>query len=93
MGGLMGSVLPAAAYGIIRAPAVNMTAMVPRFAGNYTDEVILGVAGYLLAKRGKGFIRNLGMSALIVESAALGSQVSGGFTGMSSTTISEKGWN
>jgi len=74
------TILPAALYGAGRQYAVNLatpiTSMLP--LGNYADEAVLGVAGYFMAKKGKGIIKDIGHSMLIVEAASVGSQLIGG---------------
>lgn len=75
-------------YGGARAKLSDMTAQyLPRFAGQYTDEVALGLAGWYLSKKG-GLIGQLGKSALIIESASVGNQLIGGYLGNSTQSIS-----
>lgn len=77
-------ILPSIIYGAGRQTLVNLatpvTSMIP--LGQYADEAILGVAGYYLAKKGKGILKQVGMSMLTVESASVGSGlIGGGFAG------------
>lgn len=79
-------ILPAALYGAGRQYLVNLaqplTSKIP--LGAYADEAVLGVAGYFLAKKGKGFLKNVGISMLTIEAASLGSGLVGGMGGGSS---------
>lgn len=79
-------ILPAALYGAGRQYLVNLaqpvTSMIPM--GEYADEAVLGIAGYLLAKKGRGFLKNIGVSMLTIEAASLGSGLIGGKMGGSS---------
>lgn len=77
-----------AIYGAFR-PKVEqfinpVTSKIP-FAGNYVDEVALGVAGYLLAKGKVPMLKNktaraTGRAMLIIESARIGSGISQGIS-------------
>jgi len=69
-------VLPAAAYGAVRAPLKNtVMPYIPAFAGDNTDEIVMGVGGYLLMKHTTGFMHDFGKAALYVESASLGNNL------------------
>ena len=85
--GLVGTLLPAAIYGAIRAPAANLmqpvTAMIP--LGGYADEAALALAGYLLAKNTSGWMQKVGKTAVIVEAASVASQMTAGMTGSKGT--------
>lgn len=74
-------VLPAAAYGAARGYLSNLatplTSKIP--LGNYADEALFGVAGYFMAKKGKGMVKNIGMAMLTVEAASVGNQLVGQF--------------
>lgn len=74
---LMGIVLPSFAYGAVRPTLKNfaqpVTAMLP--LGDNSDEVVFGLAGYLLMKHSSGFLRDIGKAALYVESASLGNNI------------------
>ena len=65
---------------------------VPNVLGDNTDEVAMGIAGYLLMKHTSGFTKDLGRAALIVESASLGnnlvSPMIAGLTSSAGTTLS-----
>jgi len=73
-------IIPAAIYGAGRQYLVNLaaplTSKIP--FGNYADEVLFGLAGYMAAKKGRGMIKQLGMAVLTVEAASLGHQIVGG---------------
>jgi len=92
----MGMILPAALYGAGRGALSNLiaplTSKIP--LGNYTDEAVFGVAGYLMAKKGRGIIKQLGTSMLVVEAASIGNQVAGGALGGSTSgaSTSYTGW-
>lgn len=69
-------VLPAMIYGGIRAKVSSLVNQyIPGVLGQYTDEVVLGVAGYYLAKKNTGMLRNIGLAALTIESASVGNQL------------------
>jgi hypothetical protein len=75
------TILPAMVYGGLRAKISNalapITAKVP--LGSVADEVVLGITGYMLAKKSKNkFLKQAGMSMLIVESARAGEAVATG---------------
>lgn len=53
---------------------------VPRFAGDYTDEVTMGLASWLLAKQG-GIVGEIGRAGLIVENANVGATLTAGISG------------
>jgi len=73
---LMQYAVPGFVYGSIRAPIKQMIMpYVPNVLGDNTDEVAMGLAGYLLMKHTSGFTRDLGRAALIVESASLGNNL------------------
>lgn len=73
---LMNIVLPAFAYGAVRAPIKNtIMPYVPNVLGDNTDEAVMGVAGYLLMKNTTGFMHDFGKAALYVESASLGNNI------------------
>ena len=84
----MNVLLPAALYGATRgyiASAISpLTSKIP--VGNYGDELVLGLAGYFMAKKGSGFIKNTGMAILTVEAASLGNQLAGTIGGSSSSS-------
>ena len=81
-------VIPAMAYGAGRGYLSNMltplTSKIP--LGNYADEAVFGILGYLAAKKGKGIIKDVGTAVLTVESASLGSQLMGSVNNGSSST-------
>jgi len=73
-------IIPAFAYGAMRQKvselAAPLTSKVP--LGQYADEAVFGLAGYFMAKKGKGLIHNLGVAVLTIEAASIGHQVVGG---------------
>lgn len=76
---LMVTVGSAMAYGALRSKLSQMTSQyLPSFAGQYTDEVALGLLGWYASKKG-GIVGALGKSALIIESASVGNQLASGF--------------
>lgn len=72
-------VVPALIYGASRGYISNaiepFTSKIP--LGNYADEAVFGVAGYFMAKKGKGMIKDAGIAIMTVEAASLGSQLIG----------------
>jgi hypothetical protein len=84
---VMSVLLPAVIYGAGRQYLVNLaqplTSKIP--LGAYADEVVLGGAGYLLAKKGRGMLKNVGLAMLTIEAASLGSGLIGGGLGGSSS--------
>lgn len=78
-GSLMGMLLPAAGYGAARPYLAKLIdPLASKIPGTYGDELILGVAGYLAAKKGSGIVGQLGKAALTVEAASVGFQLSQG---------------
>lgn len=84
--------LPAIAYGAIRQDLGALAAKVP-MVGGFGDEVVLGVAGYFMAKKGSGMMRDIGMAALAVEASSVGAQLRSGtlFSGGMLTTTASNG--
>jgi len=85
-GSLVGTVLAAGAYGAARgylsAWAAPITNKIP--GGVYADNIVLGGAAYLLAKKGPSWIKGVAKSGLVVEAALAGSDLAAGMTGGSS---------
>jgi C4-dicarboxylate transporter len=85
----MNHVLLPMAYGAGRATIVNfaqpITSRVP--LGNYADELVLGVGGYLLAKKSSGTLKEVGKAVLMIESASLGSQLVSNNMGSSNSSF------
>lgn len=74
-----GMILPAAVYGIARQKIAGMIApLSSRIPGGYGDELILGAGGYLLAKKGKGMVKQFGLSVLTIEVASAAQQATAG---------------
>lgn len=68
--------LPAAGYGAVRNFAADkIKSVIGSPFGNYTDEAVLGLAGYFIAKKNLFGMKNLGTAMLIVETASLSNQV------------------
>jgi len=67
--------LAGAVYGVGRPYIENMIpSQVSNFAGGYGDELILGTAGYFMAKGKLGnnsMIKDLGKAVLVIESARI----------------------
>jgi hypothetical protein len=95
-GGDLAVVGGAAVYGAAREwlseKLQPITQPVAGVAGGYADEVVLGIAGYLMSK-GKipllnkvPMSRDIGRAALIIEAARIGSGVAGGVLSKQSTT-------
>jgi hypothetical protein len=72
--------LGAAVYGLVRnkisALAAPLTSKLP--LGNYSDEVVLGIAGWIAAKKGSGLIKQAGTAALTIEAYRVGELASAG---------------
>jgi hypothetical protein len=86
----MGTILPAFVYGAAR-PALSslvspLTSKIP--FGNYADELVLGLGGYFMAKKGSGMIRDAGKAILTVEAASLGAQTVGPMLNGMTATVS-----
>jgi len=87
-GSLLMTVGASALYGFGRSKLSALTAQyIPAFAGQYTDEVVLGTLGWYMSKKG-GMIGALGKSALIIESASIGNQLGSSLMGTTTATNS-----
>lgn len=87
--GLMSMVTAGAIYGAARAPVANTVGgFVPRFAGDYTDEIVMGGLSWAAYKYGSGMVRNIGKAGLYVESANAGQSLTGSSMATSSTSAS-----
>jgi hypothetical protein len=74
-------ILAGGLYGAGRSYLVNLAAPITGMlgvAGGFADELVLGAAGYYLAKKGKGMLKNVGLAMLYTESFSAGSQLIGG---------------
>jgi len=83
--------LDAVAYGALRQPvsdAINKMIPIP-VIGDLGDEVVMGLACYLVAKNTSGMLSNVAKKGLVVENARLGQQLSGMF--LSGNTASSGG--
>ena len=82
--------LMAAAYGAFRPKIEGMIpSSVSGMLGGYGDELLLGGAGYFMAKGKLGsspLVKNAGMAIFIVEATRLGSGVGAGLTGTKSAS-------
>jgi len=74
--------LLSAGYGIARPYAANVIPDMPQLQG-YSDNVVLGVVGYLAAKKGSGMIKAAGMSVLATEAFLVTSKYVSSSTGQS----------
>lgn len=81
-----------AVYGAARPYVANMIPDIPQLGG-FSDNVVLGVAGYFLAKKGNGMMKTAGISILCNEAFIAGSKAMGGMTsGASSNGSSNGAW-
>lgn len=76
----MSLIVGGALYGAVRQYASNalqpVTSMIP--LGNIADEVVLGTAGYLLATKTSGMLKDVGRAALTIEAARIGEAIISG---------------
>jgi len=79
-----------AVYGAARPYVANMIPDIPQLGG-FSDNVILGVGGYLLAKKGNGMMKTAGISILANEAFIAGSKAIGGMTSSSSSNGAANG--
>lgn len=92
-GGIAGTVLPAMAYGAMRAKLSNaltpITSKLP--LGNISDEVGIGILA-ILAKRTLGkrmpIVANVANAALMIESARIGEAIITGQVGLGGSSSS-----
>jgi len=75
----MNVILASAAYGGCRAYLSNLISPITSklgALGGYSDELVLGAAGYYIAKGKVKFIpKSLGLAALTIEAASVGNQL------------------
>ena len=72
----MSILLPAFAYGSVRAKAKELAQPITNFIPiQYGDEIAFGLLGWYMAKKQKGFLKNLGTAVLTVEAASMGNQI------------------
>jgi hypothetical protein len=65
-------------YGFLRGQVSNVvnTKIAPMLPfGQYSDEVVFGLASYLMAKSSNKTIKSIGQSGLAIEGALLGNQL------------------
>lgn len=81
---MMSVLLGAGAYGAVREKLSNaltpLTSKIP--LGNIADEAVLFAGGYLLAKKTKGVLKDIGTAAMYIEAARLGEAVVNGQIGL-----------
>lgn len=75
----------AGGYGLVRPYAANMIPDVPQLGG-YSDNLILGGAGFLAAWKGKGIVKKAGKTILAIEAFVAASKASSGIMSNSSST-------
>jgi len=74
-----GMILPAAAYGVGRQTIAGLISpLSSKIPGGYGDELILGTGGYLLAKKGRGMVKQFGLAVLTIEIASAAQQATAG---------------
>lgn len=88
-GNPMAMIIPAMAYGAVRekisTALTPLTSKIP--LGNIADEVVLGLAAYLVAKKTSGLLSQVGKAALVIEAARIGeAAISGALGGMASSS-------
>lgn len=74
-------IIPAMAYGALRSKmAVALTPVLSKIpGGNVADEIGMGLLSYMVAKKGKGMVKKVGIAGLTIESARAGEAlISGG---------------
>jgi hypothetical protein len=76
--------LTSAGYGIARPYVANLIPDVVMLGG-YSDNIILGVAGYLACKKGSGIIKTAGYSVLATEAFLVTSKYMSSSTGTQSS--------
>lgn len=74
-----------AAYGAVRPYAANLIPDIDMI-GVYSDNLILGVAGYLAAKKGSGMIKTAGQVVLANEAFLVGNKLASGLAPSGSNT-------
>jgi hypothetical protein len=83
-------IVGAVIYGAVREKASNaltpLTSKIP--LGNIADEAVLGTAGFIAAKKGKGIIKDIGTAALLIESARVGEAIATNSLGLGGSTAS-----
>lgn len=74
--------IDAMAYGAVRPMVANLIAPVASYLplGGLSDNVAMGLAAYLVAKKTGGLLRQVAVKGLVIENAMLGSELVGGLT-------------
>lgn len=73
-------------YGAVRNPIASKMPQIA-MAGNYSDELAMGILSWAAAKYGGGgFIREAGMAGLTCENANVGAGLASNLTGASTST-------
>jgi len=73
-------------YGAARPFAANMVPEIG-FLGGYSDNVVLGGAGYLAAKKGSGMIKTAGLAVLTCEAFLAGNKAAQGMMGSNNNSF------
>lgn len=87
-------VVAGAIYGVAREPVANALSSVVINKlpfGAYNDEAVMGAISYLLAWKGKGYVKEIGEAGLVIEVARLLSGISSGALSSSSGVSSGLG--
>ena len=86
-------ILPAMVYGAVRVPIANVvgnfTKNIP--LGSLADNAGIGLGMYFLAKKGKGMVKQVGLSGLIVESAQAGQEIVANGFSLNAVTSNDNG--
>ena len=87
-------ILPAGIYGALREKVSTMldpvTSKVP--GGSVADELVMGLASYIVAKKTKGTLREIGRAGLVIEAARVGEAMIDGsaFSALGAANTSKK---
>jgi len=86
-------ILPAALYGAARQKvAVALSPFLSKIpGGQIADELGMGLVSYMVAKKGKGMVKKIGLAGLTIEAAQAGQQLAAGGFNMGSTKASNSG--
>lgn len=68
--------IPAAVYGIARPYIANLVSPLTSMVniGGFSDELAMGLIGYMMAKKGSGMVKTAGKAIMTVEAASIGFQ-------------------
>ena len=83
-------IVPSMVYGGLREKASNLLSPISSKIpfGSIADEITMGFASYMLAKKGKGMLKKVGIAGLTIESARLGEAIADGSLGVFGNTTS-----